>query len=85
MARSHHPREDQMSLFGADPHDIVREAWEPHPNVKPAELRKAHKEQDAAWLKQALLQLESVTRAQKEITVDDCWAHITMPPHTPRR
>lgn len=33
MARSHHPREDQMTLFGADPHDVVREAWEQHPNT----------------------------------------------------
>jgi 3'-phosphoadenosine 5'-phosphosulfate sulfotransferase (PAPS reductase)/FAD synthetase len=32
MARSHHPREDQLTLFAADPHDIIREAWEQNPN-----------------------------------------------------
>lgn len=32
MGHSHHPREDQLTLFGADPHDIIREAWEQNPN-----------------------------------------------------
>jgi 3'-phosphoadenosine 5'-phosphosulfate sulfotransferase (PAPS reductase)/FAD synthetase len=32
MARSHHPREDQLTLFAADPHHIIREAWEQNPN-----------------------------------------------------
>ncbi len=30
MGRSHHPREDQLTLFAADPHDIVRAAWSAH-------------------------------------------------------
>jgi 3'-phosphoadenosine 5'-phosphosulfate sulfotransferase (PAPS reductase)/FAD synthetase len=30
MGRSHHRREDQLALFGADPHQIIREAWEQH-------------------------------------------------------
>ena len=51
--------------------------------VKPAELRQAHKEQDDAWLEQALRKLESIARRQTDITVDDCWVHITMPPRTP--
>jgi hypothetical protein len=51
--------------------------------VKPDALRKAHKAQDAAWLEQALTQLRGIARRQKEITVDDCWVHITMPPRTP--
>ena len=33
MARTHHPRENQLTMFGADPHDIVHEAWEQHPNL----------------------------------------------------
>jgi 3'-phosphoadenosine 5'-phosphosulfate sulfotransferase (PAPS reductase)/FAD synthetase len=32
MAHSHHPREDQLTLLAADPHDIIREAWEQNPN-----------------------------------------------------
>jgi 3'-phosphoadenosine 5'-phosphosulfate sulfotransferase (PAPS reductase)/FAD synthetase len=30
MGRSHHPREDQLTLFAADPHDIIKSAWEQH-------------------------------------------------------
>jgi len=32
MAHSHHPREDQLTLLAADPHDIIGEAWEQNPN-----------------------------------------------------
>jgi hypothetical protein len=145
MAGSHHPREDQMTLFGADAHDIVREAWDQHPNAivrrtamlsgghelvllrgptllhaetlqeiatlgedgqwrtregtvtdsidvphagarrssSPAHCAKPTKAQDAAWLEQALTQLTGIARRQREIIVDDCWVHITMPPRTP--
>jgi 3'-phosphoadenosine 5'-phosphosulfate sulfotransferase (PAPS reductase)/FAD synthetase len=27
MGRAHHPREDQLTLFAADPHDIIKSAW----------------------------------------------------------
>jgi hypothetical protein len=50
--------------------------------VKPDALRKAHREQDAAWLAQALVQLRAIARRQKNLTVDDCWLHISMPPRT---
>jgi hypothetical protein len=51
--------------------------------VTPAELRKANKEQDAAWLQEALIQLRWLARRQMDMTVDDCWEHITMPPRIP--
>jgi hypothetical protein len=51
--------------------------------VKPQEARAAHKRQDAAWLKQALALLAELAARQKEITVDDCWTHMTMPPRKP--
>jgi 3'-phosphoadenosine 5'-phosphosulfate sulfotransferase (PAPS reductase)/FAD synthetase len=30
MGRSHHPREDQLTLFGQDPHAIIQSAWDQH-------------------------------------------------------
>lgn len=59
----------------------------PHPSakaiVKPAAARALHRKQDAAWLKQALVVLRKVAAGQREITVDDCWTHMEMPPRTP--
>jgi hypothetical protein len=59
----------------------------PHPAakaiVKPDAARAAHKAQDAVWLKQALAVLEELATRQKEVTVDDCWTHMAMPPRKP--
>jgi 3'-phosphoadenosine 5'-phosphosulfate sulfotransferase (PAPS reductase)/FAD synthetase len=30
MGRAHHPREDQLTLFATDPHDIINSAWGQH-------------------------------------------------------
>jgi 3'-phosphoadenosine 5'-phosphosulfate sulfotransferase (PAPS reductase)/FAD synthetase len=30
MGRSHHPREDQLTLFASDPHRIIQSAWDQH-------------------------------------------------------
>ncbi len=30
MGRSHHPREDQLTLFASDPHQIIQTAWDRH-------------------------------------------------------
>jgi hypothetical protein len=51
--------------------------------VKPEAARAANREQDAAWLEQALGVLRELTRQQKEITVDDCWTRMVMPPRKP--
>jgi hypothetical protein len=59
----------------------------PHPSAKaiitPEAARALHREQDAAWLKQALVGLRKVAVGQREVTVDDCWTHMEMPPRTP--
>jgi hypothetical protein len=61
----------------------------PHPSakaiVKPAAARAAHREQDTAWMKQALAVMRTVAAGQQEVTVDDCWIHIKMPPREPRQ
>ncbi len=52
----------------------------PNAIVKPAALREAHRQQDAAWLTDALVTLQRIALARKQLTVDDCWQEITRPP-----
>jgi hypothetical protein len=51
--------------------------------VKPEALRAAHREQDAAWLEQALQTVRGLATRMHELTVDDCWSVLKMPPRTP--
>ena len=51
--------------------------------VKPAEQRAAHRAQDAAWVKQALATVREVALQQREVTVDDFWSSLAMPPRRP--
>ncbi len=48
--------------------------------VKPAALREAHREQDAAWLQDALLVLRKIALRSDRLSVDDCWREIARPP-----
>ncbi|MGH2904894.1 MAG: hypothetical protein ACRDK7_15130 [Solirubrobacteraceae bacterium] len=51
--------------------------------VKPEHARAAHREQDAAWVKQALVTVRDLALCNKEVTVDDCWSAVVMPPRKP--
>lgn len=51
--------------------------------VKPEQARAAHREQDAAWIKQALVTVRDLALRNKEVTVDDCWMAVAMPPRKP--
>ncbi len=51
--------------------------------VTASEQRAANQAQDAAWLTQALAVLRTLAASQRELTVDDCWAAVSMPPRTP--
>jgi hypothetical protein len=55
----------------------------PQALVTPAAQRAVHREQDAEWLAQALDVLRDLAAAKREVTVDDCWAVVSMPPRTP--
>jgi hypothetical protein len=55
----------------------------PQPVVKPDALLAAHREQDEAWLAQALSIVRELACEQKELTVDDCWERVEMPPRKP--
>lgn len=55
----------------------------PQPVVKPDALRAAHRAQDEAWLEQALDTVRELACEQRELTVDDCWARVEMPPRKP--
>jgi hypothetical protein len=68
---------------GAVTDGIAVPAQTPRAIVSPSEQRSAHQAQDAAWLAQALVVLRELTASQKELTVDDCWAVVGMPPRTP--
>jgi len=51
--------------------------------VTPSAQRAAHQAQDAVWLAQALDVLRTLAASQRDLTVDDCWAAVSMPPRTP--
>lgn len=51
--------------------------------VKPEHARVAHREQDAAWVKQALVTVREFALRKEEVTVDDCWMAVAMPPRKP--
>jgi hypothetical protein len=86
---------EEIAVLGADglwrtPDGVVADAISvPKPTatavVKPAARAAAHRAQDAAWLEQALDVLRNLARERMDLTVDDCWAHITSPPRDPRQ
>lgn len=56
----------------------------PRAVIDPNALERQHREEDHAWLKQAMRQLEALARARASLTVDDVWERIEMPPRDPR-
>lgn len=54
-----------------------------HAITKPGSASAHHKQQDAAWLTDALVVLGQIAEAQPQLTVDDCWARIIAPPRRP--
>jgi hypothetical protein len=53
--------------------------------VHPAARAAAHRDQDAAWLEQALDVVRELARQHRHLTVDDCWANVGAPPRDPRQ
>ena len=51
--------------------------------VKPDQARAAHRAQDASWLAQSLDVLAQLACEKREVTVDDCWMNVAMPPRRP--
>lgn len=51
--------------------------------VKPAEQRAAHRAQDAAWVENELHAVRSVAAQRRDLTVDDIWKAVSMPPRRP--
>jgi hypothetical protein len=43
----------------------------------------AHRKRDRAWIAEQLEQVAEIARTQRELTVDDCWRVLTMPPRKP--
>jgi hypothetical protein len=43
----------------------------------------AHRKQDQAWIAEQLEQVGEIARTRRELTVDDCWQVLTMPPRKP--
>jgi hypothetical protein len=43
----------------------------------------AHREQDRAWITGQLERVRELARRKRDLTVDDCWIALTMPPRRP--
>lgn len=43
----------------------------------------ANRERDQAWIAQQLEQVAEIARTHRDLTVDDCWRVLTMPPRKP--
>jgi hypothetical protein len=43
----------------------------------------AHRQHDQAWIAEQLEQVAELARARCDLTVDDCWRVLTMPPRKP--
>ncbi len=55
----------------------------PHAVISPKAAVTAHREQDQAWITDELQRVEEIARDKQELTVDDCWIALTMPPRRP--
>lgn len=86
---------EEIATLGADglwrtPDNVVADAISvPQPTaaavVKPGDRAAAHRAQDAAWLEQALEVVRQLARERRDLTVDDCWARMALPPRDPRQ
>ncbi len=43
----------------------------------------AHRGQDQAWIAEQLQRVRELARHKRDLTVDDCWIALTMPPRRP--
>lgn len=43
----------------------------------------AYREQDRAWIAEQLERVAELARRSRDLTVDDCWRELTMPPRRP--
>jgi hypothetical protein len=83
----------EIATLGTDgqwrsPEGIVTDAiavarHTPHAVVSPKAAAAAHREQDQAWIADQLRRVAELARAQRDLTVDDCWIVLTMPPRRP--
>jgi len=48
--------------------------------VKPEAQKAAHREQDAKWVNETLGTVREIAERQQDMTVDDVWAAVKMPP-----
>ena len=55
----------------------------PHAVISPRAAAAAHREQDQAWMSDALQRVEEIARQKRDLTVDDCWVALAMPPRRP--
>lgn len=84
---------EEIATLGADgqwrsPEGIVTDAiGVPHQAAKAIITSKAaaaaHREQDQAWIADALERVAEIARRDRDLTVDDCWGALTMPPRKP--
>jgi hypothetical protein len=43
----------------------------------------ANRKRDQAWIAEQLERIAEIARARRDLTVDDCWRVLTMPPRKP--
>jgi hypothetical protein len=55
----------------------------PHAVITPKAAAAAHREQDQAWIADALKRVAELARRKRDLTVDDCWIALAMPPRRP--
>jgi hypothetical protein len=84
---------EEIATLGTDgqwrsPEGIVTDAiavprHTPHAVISPKAAAAAHREQDQAWITDALQRVAELARQKRDLTVDDCWIALTMPPRRP--
>jgi hypothetical protein len=55
----------------------------PRAVISPAAAAAAHREQDQAWVQNTLAIVSELARRKEDLTVDDCWTALSMPPRRP--
>lgn len=55
----------------------------PHAVISPKAAATAHRERDQAWIAEQLERVAELARRNRQLTVDDCWIALTMPPRRP--
>lgn len=84
---------EEIATLGTDgqwrsPEGIVTDAiamprHTPHAVINPKAAAAAHREQDQAWIADALQRVAELASQKRDLTVDDCWIVLTMPPRRP--